>query len=153
MSVKHLRNEWWKSLKPSPVLLWLKNDLLTATPPYEGDPALGIAISACVGRLMRKLLVPELVKEELLSPLRLCLLCLPTKEERYTDAFSQQRSSLQQLTRSPLCQYQNCQALSGQINSDTNASMSPSISLLPWSFFFLEARDRLSQTFAWSFRS
>ena len=120
----HLRNEWWKSLEAfRQAFPDLKMISLTATPPYEGDPALWDRYIRMCGEIDEEITVPELVKEDTLCPHQdYVYFAFPTKEEQeQLDAFSQQKNALlQQLTSDPLfCQYlQNCQALSGQISDD-----------------------------------
>ena len=120
----HLRNEWWKSLEAfRQAFPDLKMISLTATPPYEGDPALWDRYIRMCGEIDEEITVPELVKEETLCPHQdYVYFAFPTKEEQeQLDAFSQQKNALlQQLTSDPLfCQYlQTCQALSGQISDD-----------------------------------
>lgn len=120
----HLRNEWWKSLEAfRQAFPDLKMISLTATPPYEGDPALWDRYIRMCGEIDEEITVPELVKEETLCPHQdYVYFAFPTKEEQaQLDAFSQQKNALlQQLTSDPLfCQYlQSCQALSGQISDD-----------------------------------
>ena len=120
----HLRNEWWKSLEAfRQAFPDLKMISLTATPPYEGDPALWDRYIRMCGEIDEEITVPELVKEDTLCPHQdYVYFAFPTKEEQeQLDAFSQQKNALlQQLTSDPLfCQYlQTCQALSGQISDD-----------------------------------
>ena len=120
----HLRNEWWKSLEAfRQAFPDLKMISLTATPPYEGDPALWDRYIRMCGEIDEEITVPELVKEDTLCPHQdYVYFAFPTKEEQeQLDAFSQQKNALlQQLTSYPLfCQHlQNCQALSGQISDD-----------------------------------
>lgn len=120
----HLRNEWWKSLEAfRQAFPDLKMISLTATPPYEGDPALWDRYIRMCGEIDEEITVPELVKEDTLCPHQdYVYFAFPTKEEQeQLDAFSQQKNALlQQLTSDPLfCQHlQTCQALSGQISDD-----------------------------------
>ena len=94
---------------------------LTATPPYEGDPALWDRYIRMCGEIDEEITVPGIGQgRHPLSPPRLCLLCLSNQgRARAVGRFSQQKNALlQQLTSDPLfCQYlQTCQALSGQIS-------------------------------------
>ena len=65
----HLRNEWWKSLeifrKSFPKIKMIS---LTATPPYEGEPALWERYISMCGEIDEEITVPELVKEGTLCP-------------------------------------------------------------------------------------
>ena len=77
---------------------------LTATPPYEGDPALWDRYIRMCGEIDEEITVPELVKEETLCPHQdYVYFAFPTKEEQeQLDAFSQQKNALlQQLTSDP----------------------------------------------------
>ena len=151
----HLRNEWWKSLEAfRQAFPDLKMISPHRHPPYEGDPALGIAISACVVRSMRKLRFPIGQGRHPLSPPRLCLLAFPTKEEQeQLDAFSQQKNALlQQLTSDPLFANTSKPARPYLVRlAIMNCSMSPSISLPPWSFFV--ARESSFPNVSKTFRS
>lgn len=65
----HLRNEWWKSLEAfRQAFPDLKMISLTATPPYEGDPALWDRYIRMCGEIDEEITVPELVKEDTLCP-------------------------------------------------------------------------------------
>jgi len=67
----HLRNEWWKSLEAfRQAFPDLKMVSLTATPPYEGDPALWDRYIRMCGEIDEEITVPELVKEETLCPIK-----------------------------------------------------------------------------------
>ncbi len=103
-------------------------------PAHEGDPASG-SISAC-GEIDEKLQFPNWQGRDPLSP-RLCLLCLPTKEEQeQLDAFSQQRMLCSKLT-SDLPSLPIPPKLPSLIGSDQRwwiAQWFPGISLLPWIF-------------------
>ena len=114
----HLRNEWWKSLeifrKSFPKIKMIS---LTATPPYEGEPALwGRYISMC-GEIDEEITVPELVKEGTLCPHQdYVYFAFPTKEERtQLDQFEKQKLNF--LTK-----------LSTDINFSNTIQSSPALS-------------------------
>ena len=90
----HLRNEWWKSLeifrKSFPKIKMIS---LTATPPYEGEPALWERYISMCGEIDEEITVPELVKEgTLCSHQDYVYFAFPTKEERtQLDQFEKQK--------------------------------------------------------------
>ena len=90
----HLRNEWWKSLeifrKSFPKIKMIS---LTATPPYEGEPALWDRYISMCGEIDEEITVPELVKEGTLCPHQdYVYFAFPTKEERtQLDQFEKQK--------------------------------------------------------------
>lgn len=90
----HLRNEWWKSLeifrKSFPKIKMIS---LTATPPYEGEPALWERYISMCGEIDEEITVPELVKEGTLCPHQdYVYFAFPTKEERVQlDQFETQK--------------------------------------------------------------
>ena len=90
----HLRNEWWKSLeifrKSFPNL---KVVSLTATPPYEGEPALWERYISMCGVIDEEITVPELVKEGTLCPHQdYVYFAFPTREEqKHLDQFEKQK--------------------------------------------------------------
>ena len=90
----HLRNEWWKSLeifrKSFPKIKMIS---LTATPPYEGEPALWERYISMCGEIDEEITVPELVKEGTLCPHQdYVYFAFPTKEERtQLDQFEKQK--------------------------------------------------------------
>ena len=90
----HLRNEWWKSLeifrKSFPKIKMIS---LTATPPYEGEPALWERYISMCGEIDEEITVPELVKEGTLCPHQdYVYFAFPTKEERVQlDQFEKQK--------------------------------------------------------------
>ena len=80
----HLRNEWWKSLESfQKAFPNIKMISLTATPPYEGEPALWERYISMCGEIDEEITVPELVKEGTLCPHQdYVYFAFPTKEER-----------------------------------------------------------------------
>lgn len=93
----HLRNEWWKSLeifrKSFPKIKMIS---LTATPPYEGEPALWERYISMCGEIDEEITVPELVKEGTLCPHQdYVYFAFPTKEERtQLDQFEKQKLNI-----------------------------------------------------------
>ena len=114
----HLRNEWWKSLeifrKSFPKIKMIS---LTATPPYEGEPALWERYISMCGEIDEEITVPELVKEGTLCPHQdYVYFAFPTKEERtQLDQFEKQKLNF--LTK-----------LSSDINFSNTIQSSPSLS-------------------------
>ena len=109
----HLRNEWWKSLESfHKAFPNIKMISLTATPPYEGEPALWERYISMCGEIDEEITVPELVKEGTLCPHQdYVYFAFPTKEERaQLDRFEKQKLNF--LTKL------SCPALSGQISDD-----------------------------------
>lgn len=120
----HLRNEWWKSLE---VFRKSFEDInvisLTATPPYEGDPALWERYVVMCGEIDEEITVPELVKEGSLCPHQdYVYFSFPTKEEeKQLDQFSaQKRAFLKNLSSdSMFCEaVRTSRALDGTISED-----------------------------------
>lgn len=120
----HLRNEWWKSLesfhKTFPNINMIS---LTATPPYEGEPALWERYISMCGEIDEEITVPELVKEGTLCPHQdYVYFAFPTKEERtQLDQFEKQKLNF--LTKLStdidfLNTIQSSPALSGQVGYD-----------------------------------
>ena len=120
----HLRNEWWKSLeifrKSFPKIKMIS---LTATPPYEGEPALWERYISMCGEIDEEITVPELVKEGTLCPHQdYVYFAFPTKEERtQLDQFEKQKLNF--LTKLStdidfLNTIQSSSALRGQISDD-----------------------------------
>lgn len=90
----HLRNEWWKSLESfHKAFPNIKMISLTATPPYEGEPALWERYISMCGEIDEEITVPELVKEGTLCPHQdYVYFAFPTKEERVQlDQFEKQK--------------------------------------------------------------
>ena len=90
----HLRNEWWKSLESfHKAFPNIKMISLTATPPYEGEPALWERYISMCGEIDEEITVPELVKEGTLCPHQdYVYFAFPTKEERtQLDQFEKQK--------------------------------------------------------------
>ena len=90
----HLRNEWWKSLESfHKAFPNIKMISLTATPPYEGEPALWERYISMCGEIDEEITVPELVKEGTLCPHQdYVYFAFPTKEERaQLDQFDKQK--------------------------------------------------------------
>ena len=114
----HLRNEWWKSLeifrKSFPKIKMIS---LTATPPYEGEPALWERYISMCGEIDEEITVPELVKEGTLCPHQdYVYFAFPTKEERaQIDQFEKQKLNF--LTK-----------LSTDINFSNTIQSSPALS-------------------------
>ena len=114
----HLRNEWWKSLeifrKAFPKIKMIS---LTATPPYEGEPALWERYISMCGEIDEEITVPELVKEGTLCPHQdYVYFAFPTKEERaQLDQFDKQKLNF--LTK-----------LSRDINFSNTIQSSPALS-------------------------
>ena len=120
----HLRNEWWKSLeifrKSFPKIKMIS---LTATPPYEGEPALWERYISMCGEIDEEITVPELVKEGTLCPHQdYVYFAFPTKEERtQLDQFEKQKLNF--LTKLSIDinfsnTIQSSPALSNQISDD-----------------------------------
>lgn len=120
----HLRNEWWKSLESfHKAFPNLKMISLTATPPYEGEPALWERYISMCGEIDEEITVPELVKEGTLCPHQdYVYFAFPTKEERaQLDQFDKQKLNfLTKLSRDINFSntIQSSPALSGQIGYD-----------------------------------
>lgn len=120
----HLRNEWWKSLEAFRKSFEDINVIsLTATPPYEGDPALWERYVAMCGEIDEEITVPELVKEGSLCPHQdYVYFSFPTKEEeKQLDQFStQKRAFLKNLSSdSMFCEaVRTSRALDGTISED-----------------------------------
>lgn len=120
----HLRNEWWKSLesfrKSFPNLNMVS---LTATPPYEGEPALWERYISMCGPIYEEITVPELVKEGTLCPHQdYVYFAFPTKEEqKHLDQFEKQKHDcLNRLSADDnfSSTIQSSLALTGQITDD-----------------------------------
>ena len=120
----HLRNEWWKSLESfQKAFPNIKMISLTATPPYEGEPALWERYISMCGEIDEEITVPELVKEGTLCPHQdYVYFAFPTKEERaQLDHFDKQKLNfLTKLSRDINFSntIQSSPALSGQIGYD-----------------------------------
>ena len=120
----HLRNEWWKSLETFRKSFADINVIsLTATPPYEGEPALWERYVAMCGEIDEEITVPELVKEGSLCPHQdYVYFSFPTKEEeKQLDQFStQKRAFLKNLSEdSMFCEaVRTSRALDGTISED-----------------------------------
>lgn len=120
----HLRNEWWKSLESfHKAFSNIKMISLTATPPYEGEPALWERYISMCGEIDEEITVPELVKEGTLCPHQdYVYFAFPTKEERaQLDRFDKQKLNfLTKLSRDINFSntIQSSPALSGQIGYD-----------------------------------
>lgn len=120
----HLRNEWWKSLeifrKSFPNLNMVS---LTATPPYEGEPALWERYISMCGVIDEEITVPELVKEGTLCPHQdYVYFAFPTKkEQKHLDQFEKQKHDcLNRLSADEnfSSTIQSSLALTGQITDD-----------------------------------
>ena len=120
----HLRNEWWKSLESfQKAFPNIKMISLTATPPYEGEPALWERYISMCGEIDEEITVPELVKEGTLCPHQdYVYFAFPTKEERaQLDRFDKQKLNfLTKLSKDINFSntIQSSPALSGQIGYD-----------------------------------
>ena len=120
----HLRNEWWRSLESfHKTFSNIKMISLTATPPYEGEPALWERYISMCGEIDEEITVPELVKEGTLCPHQdYVYFAFPTKEERaQLDQFDKQKLNfLTKLSRDINFSntIQSSPALSGQISDD-----------------------------------
>lgn len=120
----HLRNEWWKSLEIFRKSFADINVIsLTATPPYEGEPALWNRYVAMCGEIDEEITIPELVKEGSLCPHQdYVYFSFPTKEEEnQLDQFStQKRTFLKNLSSdSMFCEaVRTSRALDGTISED-----------------------------------
>ena len=120
----HLRNEWWKSLETfRKSFADISVISLTATPPYEGEPALWERYVAMCGEIDEEITVPELVKEGSLCPHQdYVYFSFPTKEEeKQLDQFStQKRAFLKNLSAdSMFCEaVRTSRALDGTISED-----------------------------------
>ena len=120
----HLRNEWWKSLESfHKAFPNIKMISLTATPPYEGEPALWERYISMCGEIDEEITVPELVKEGTLCPHQdYVYFAFPTKEERaQLDQFDKQKLNfLSKLSRDINFSntIQSSPALSGQVGYD-----------------------------------
>ena len=120
----HLRNEWWKSLeifrKSFPKINMIS---LTATPPYEGEPALWERYISMCGEIDEEITVPELVKEGTLCPHQdYVYFAFPTKEERtQLDQFEKQKLNFLTKLSTDINfsnTIQSSSALSNQISDD-----------------------------------
>ena len=114
----HLRNEWWKSLESfHKAFPNIKMISLTATPPYEGEPALWERYISMCGEIDEEITVPELVKEGTLCPHQdYVYFAFPTKEElTQLDQFEKQKLNF--LTK-----------LSTDINFSNTIQSSPALS-------------------------
>ncbi|WP_410537184.1 DEAD/DEAH box helicase family protein [Streptococcus salivarius] len=120
----HLRNEWWKSLeifrKSFPKIKMIS---LTATPPYEGEPALWERYISMCGEIDEEITVPELVKEGTLCPHQdYVYFAFPTMEERtQLDQFEKQKLNFLTKLSTDINfsnTIQSSPALSGQISDD-----------------------------------
>lgn len=114
----HLRNEWWKSLEIFRKSFHkIKMISLTATPPYEGEPALWERYISMCGEIDEEITVPELVKEGTLCPHQdYVYFAFPTMEERtQLDQFEKQKLNF--LTK-----------LSTDINFSNTIQSSPALS-------------------------
>jgi len=120
----HLRNEWWKSLeifrKSFPKIKMIS---LTATPPYEGEPALWERYISMCGEIDEEITVPELVKEGTLCPHQdYVYFAFPTKEERtQLDQFEKQKLNFLTKLSTDINfsnTIQSSSALSNQISDD-----------------------------------
>lgn len=114
----HLRNEWWKSLESfRKAFPKIKMISLTATPPYEGEPALWERYISMCGEIDEEITVPELVKEGTLCPHQdYVYFAFPTMEERtQLDQFEKQKLNF--LTK-----------LSTDINFSNTIQSSPALS-------------------------
>ena len=114
----HLRNEWWKSLESfHKAFPNIKMISLTATPPYEGEPALWERYISMCGEIDEEITVPELVKEGTLCPHQdYVYFAFPTMEERtQLDQFEKQKLNF--LTK-----------LSTDINFSNTIQSSPALS-------------------------
>lgn len=149
----HLRNEWWKSLeifrKSFPKIKMIS---LTATPPYEGEPALWERYISMCGVIDEEITVPELVKEGTLCPHQdYVYFAFPTKEEqKHLDQFEKQKHDcLNRLSADEnfSSTIQSSLALTGQITDDdllTNPKYLSAILIflrskgLPFSQYFQE---------------
>ena len=120
----HLRNEWWKSLET------FRNSFtnihmisLTATPPYDDDPALWKRYITMCGQIDEEITVPELVKENSLCPHQdYVYFSFPTREEKkQLKAIDIQKEKvLHDISSDNLFieKIQDCAALTGQISID-----------------------------------
>ena len=120
----HLRNEWWKSLESfRKAFPKIKMISLTATPPYEGEPALWERYISMCGEIDEEITVPELVKEGTLCPHQdYVYFAFPTKEERtQLDQFEKQKLNFLTKLSTDINfsnTIQSSPALSGQISDD-----------------------------------
>lgn len=120
----HLRNEWWKSLESfQKAFPNIKMISLTATPPYEGEPALWERYISMCGEIDEEITVPELVKEGTLCPHQdYVYFAFPTKEEReQLDQFEKQKLNFLTKLSTDINfsnTIQSSPALSGQIGDD-----------------------------------
>ena len=120
----HLRNEWWKSLESfQKAFPNIKMISLTATPPYEGEPALWERYISMCGEIDEEITVPELVKEGTLCPHQdYVYLAFPTKEEReQLNQFEKQKLNFLTKLSTDINfsnTIQSSPALSGQIGDD-----------------------------------
>ena len=120
----HLRNEWWKSLESfHKAFPNIKMISLTATPPYEGEPALWERYISMCGEIDEEITVPELVKEGTLCPHQdYVYFAFPTKEERaQLDRFDKQKLNFLTKLSTDINfsnTIQSSPALSGQIGDD-----------------------------------
>ena len=120
----HLRNEWWKSLESfRKAFPKIKMISLTATPPYEGEPALWERYISMCGVIDEEITVPELVKEGTLCPHQdYVYFAFPTKkEQKHLDQFEKQKHDcLNRLSADEnfSSTIQSSLALTGQITDD-----------------------------------
>ena len=120
----HLRNEWWKSLESfHKAFPNIKMISVTATPPYEGEPALWERYISMCGEIDEEITVPELVKEGTLCPHQdYVYFAFPTKEERkQLDQFEKQKHDFlnKLLADKSFSQFiQSSPILRGQISDD-----------------------------------
>ncbi|WP_201710427.1 DEAD/DEAH box helicase family protein [Streptococcus salivarius] len=120
----HLRNEWWKSLESfQKAFPNIKMISLTATPPYEGEPALWERYISMCGEIDEEITVPELVKEGTLCPHQdYVYFAFPTKEEcAQLDQFEKQKLNFLTKLSTDINfsnTIQSSPALSGQIVDD-----------------------------------
>ena len=80
----HLRNEWWKSLEEfRDKYSQLNLIALTATPPYDSEPALWDRYISLCGEIDEEITIPELVKEGSICPHQdFVYFSYPDKEEK-----------------------------------------------------------------------
>jgi len=80
----HLRNEWWKSLEEfRDKYSQLNLIALTATPPYDSEPALWDRYINLCGEIDEEIMIPELVKEGSICPHQdFVYFSYPDKEEK-----------------------------------------------------------------------
>lgn len=80
----HLRNEWWKSLEEfRRQFAQISLIALTATPPYDSEPALWQRYMNLCGEIDEEITIPELVKEGSLCPHQdFVYFSYPSREEK-----------------------------------------------------------------------